>query len=150
VSSLVEPPVLAACFAAFASFLSGCAIYQKVTPVERFEEKQVCIIENAAVRVGFIEAYKRALIDKGYAVKQLPTASAITECTITSTYTANWQWDLALYMAYAEIKVFKDGKPIGEAKYDARGGAGNPDKFIAAEKKIAELVNLLFPGGPGS
>ena len=29
--------------------LAACAINQKVTPVERFDGKQVCIIENPAV-----------------------------------------------------------------------------------------------------
>jgi hypothetical protein len=53
-------------------------------------------------------------------------------------------------MAYAEINVFVDGKPSGQAKYDSQSGGANMGKFIAAEKKIAELVDQLFPGGAGS
>ena len=130
--------------------LSGCAIHQKVTSVERFQEKQVCVIENPAVKVGFLQSYKRALSNKGYTVKQLPPSASLIECAITSTYSANWRWDLATYMAFAEIKVYNNGKPIGEVKYDAMRGGANMSKFIDADKKITELVNQLFPGGAGS
>lgn len=136
--------------AAVALASSGCAIRQTVKPVERFDDKQVCIIENTAVRAGFIEAYQRTLTAKGYAVRRLPASASLVECAITSTYVGNWRWDLALYLAYAEIKVYANGKPIGEAKYDSQSGGANMNKFIDADKKISELVNQLFPGGAGS
>jgi hypothetical protein len=130
--------------------LTGCAIHQTVRPVEQFEDKQVCIVESPSVRAGFLDAYKRALVAKGYVVKQLPQSASLVECPITSTYTATWRWDLAIYMAYAEITVYNNGKPIGKATYDARRGGGNMSKFIDADKKISELTNQLFPGGTGS
>lgn len=133
-----------------AAVLSGCAIHQNVRPVERLEAKQVCIVENSAVRAGFYESYKRALVAKGYEVRQLPADASLIECRITSTYTANWRWDLALYLAFVEIKVYDNGKPVGEAKYDSTHGGGNMNKFIDADKKINELVNQLFPGGAGT
>lgn len=37
-----------------------------------------------------------------------------------------------------------------EAKYDSMRGGANMNKFIAADQKINELVNQLFPGGGGS
>jgi hypothetical protein len=138
--------VLAAC----ALSLSGCAIHQNVRPVEMFAEKQVCLIEDTRVRQGFVESYKRALEHKGYLVRRLPAAASIVDCPVTSTYTATWRWDLALYMSYAEIKVYKNGKAIGEAKYDAQQAGMNTGKWIDADKKIVELVNQLFPGGAGS
>jgi hypothetical protein len=121
-----------------------------VKPVERFSEKEVCIIENPIVKPGFIDAYKRSLNKKGFQVRQLPSSASIVECKITSTYSATWRWDLALYMAFAEIKVYSDGKPIGEVKYDSQRGGANMGKFIDVDKKIEELVNQLFPGGAGS
>lgn len=57
---------------------------------------------------------------------------------------------MATYMAYAEIKVNDNGKPIGEAIYDSTNGSGNLGKFISAETKIKELVDQLFPTGAGS
>lgn len=128
--------------------LSGCAIHQNVTPVQvRVEDRQICVIDNPSVRKGFSDGYKRALESKGYVVRTLPQVAAITDCAVTSTYNATWRWDLALYMAYAEIRVFSAGKQVGEAKYDATHGSGSMNKFIDADKKVVELVNSLFPGG---
>ena len=127
--------------------LTGCAITQKVNPVAQFKGQQVCIIENLAVKQqGFLETYRRTLINKGYAVKLLPPGSPVDACPITSTYTANWRWDLALYMAFADIRVFNDGRQVGQALYDAMSGGANMGKFIKGETKIAELVEQLFPG----
>ncbi len=131
---------------AVASAFSGCAIHQTVKPVENISEKQICVIENSAVRAGFLDAYRRALTAKGYLVRQLPPTATISDCSITSTYTANWRWDLALYMSFAEIKVFSNGALAGEAKYDAQGGGANMGKFIDAQKKVEELTDQLFPG----
>jgi hypothetical protein len=129
--------------------LSGCAIHQNVRPVNSFQAKEVCIIENPAVKEGFYDSYRRTLATKGYAVKRLPVSASIRDCAITSTYTAKWRWDLALYMAYAEIKVYGNGQLIGEAIYDSQRGGGNMGKFIDADKKITELTNQLFPGEAG-
>jgi hypothetical protein len=129
------------------AFLAGCAINQTVKPVERFEGTQVCIVVNPAVsQKGFLETYTRVLSEKGYTVKQLQAGSAVTECPVTSTYTANWRWDLALYMAYADIKVFSNGQQSGQAVYDAMRGGANMNKFIKGDAKITELVDQLFPG----
>lgn len=130
--------------------ISGCAIHQKVSPVGQFQVKQICIIENSAVREGFLSAYRLTLAEKGYDVRVVPQSASSSDCAITSTYTANWRWDLALYMAYAEIKIYNQGKLAGEAVYNALGGGGNPNKFIRGEEKIKELVNELFPHRAGS
>ncbi|MCG4452479.1 Sbal_3080 family lipoprotein [Pseudomonas sp. MMS21-TM103] len=130
--------------------MTGCSIKQTVTPVESLTEKEVCLIENPNVKSGFIKVYKRTLLEKGYLVRQLKPSASIIECRITSTYNATWRWDMALYMALAEIKVYNNGKPIGEAHYDSQSGGANMAKFINAENKIVELVNKLFPGGAGS
>ena len=130
--------------------LTGCAIHQNVRPVDAVSDTQVCIINNPSVRPSVMAAYKTVLANKGYAVRELPESAAITECRVTSTYRANWRWDLAMYMHYAEFRVFVDGKEKGLAVYDATHGGGNMGKFIDADKKIAELINQLFPGGAGA
>lgn len=125
--------------------LSGCAIRQTVSPVSRLEGKQICIVQNPKVRAGFLEAFKQVLVDKGYEVRILEPSSPLDTCPITSTYTANWKWDLSLYMAYAAIRVYNNAKTAGEAIYDSQGGGANMGKFINAEEKVRELVNQLFP-----
>ena len=132
------------------ALLAGCAIHQNVRPLESVGDTQVCVINNPAVRPGVMAAYRKVLGDKGYSVRELPQTAAITDCKVTSTYQANWRWDLAMYMHYAEFRVFVDGKEQGRAVYDATHGGANMGKFIDADKKIAELINQLFPGGAGT
>jgi len=127
--------------------LSACSITQTVNPVPPLDTNAICIIDNSNARETFRDAYKRALEKKNYVVKVLPTSAVITDCSVSSTYTANWRWDLAMYMAYAEISVFKNGQKAGDAVYSSLSGGANMGKFIQAESKINELVDLLFPGG---
>lgn len=129
-----------------AGLLSGCTITQKVNPVAFTGSKDICIIENPAVRATFLQAYAEALQQRGYTTKTLAPSSPITACPVTSTYTANWRWDMAMYMAYAKIVVYHNGTKAGDAVYDATKGGGNMNKFIHAKDKIDELVAKLFPG----
>jgi hypothetical protein len=126
--------------------LSACAIQQTVQPVPALQAREVCVIDNPAVRTGFLEMYKNTMQGKGYDIKQMPQNTPLTGCKVISTYMANWKWDLAMYMSFAQIRVYRDGYQVGEANYDARSGGGNPAKFIDANKKITELVDQLFPG----
>ncbi|MGE3538318.1 MAG: Sbal_3080 family lipoprotein [Candidatus Tectimicrobiota bacterium] len=126
--------------------LTGCAIHQRIDPVTRMDTSELCIIDNPDVRSGFLEAYRSALSAKGYQTKVLDKSASVHDCPITSTYTANWRWDMLMYMAFAQITVYANGKKIGDALYDSLGGSGNMGKFISAETKIRELVDQLFPG----
>lgn len=125
--------------------LSGCAIKQDVRRAGALAEREICVTQNAAVRKGFEDSLNKSLRSQGYSVKSVPADSAVTVCPVTVTYTANWRWDLAMYMAYAEIRVFNAGREEGRAIYDSTRGGGNMGKFIDAEKKIDELVRELVP-----
>ena len=125
--------------------LTGCSIKQNITPVADLETKEVCIIQNPQVTNNFLPAYKSALEAKNYSVIIKDSNDTITVCPVTSTYTANWRWDLALYLAYANIKVFKQGVLSGEAVYDSLSGGANMAKFIKGEEKIKELEHQLYP-----
>ncbi|NMG03749.1 Sbal_3080 family lipoprotein [Azoarcus taiwanensis] len=125
--------------------LSGCAIHQKVSPVATLNGEEICVRDNDKVRDGFLSSYRSALEAKGYVVRVISPTAAHDACALTSTYNAHWSWDLATYMAFAEIRVYRNGKPAGEATYDARRGSGSFGKFISADTKIRELVEELFP-----
>jgi len=125
--------------------LSGCSIVQTVTPVKEAGFDEVCIIENPAVRSGFLEAYRHALEENGYKTRVLPKDASVNDCDVTTIYVANWRWDVALYMQYAHIKVFRQGHVAGEAVYDSTRTGARVDKFIKAEAKVQELTSELFP-----
>jgi len=134
--------VLSLCFAVL---LAACAIKQDVRPVSALDTRQVCVIVNPDVRKGFEESLHKGLRVQGYETRALAAGATVTSCPVTVTYTANWRWDLATYMAYAEIRVFNAGNESGRAIYDSTRGGGNMGKFIDADKKIAELLRELFP-----
>ena len=129
--------------------LGGCGgtIEQRVSPVATVDSKEICVIENSRVRASFLEAYQRALQASGFAVRLLPESAPLSACSITSRYVAHWQWDIALYLAIAELRVYKDGLPAGQALYNATRAAATTSKFVNAEEKVKELVQQLFPAG---
>ena len=128
--------------------LAACSITQNVKPVTpaALGTREICVRENKSVRESFLEAYKQALESKGLSVRVLDPGAGISACPLLTTYSANWRWDLAMYMAYAEMTVYRDGNEVGKATYDALMGGGRVDKkFIKADEKVRELVNQLFP-----
>ena len=126
--------------------LMGCSIVQTVDPIEGVSGlEEICIIEDPAVREGFLIEYRKSVEAKGIAVRLLENGSSITDCEWTSTYSARWSWDLTIYMSYSVIRVFHNGQVSGEALYDATRGGGRLDKkFIKADAKIREIVDELF------
>jgi hypothetical protein len=125
---------------------SGCTIKREVSPISKKIDNKVCIIRDNAVRPGFLVAYRESLEELGYIVKILPENSNNNMCKISSTYTAKWSWDLAIYMSYAKINVYKNSKLIGSALYDSRSGGGRIfDKFGNGNTMIKSLVKDLYP-----
>ncbi|MBE0474613.1 MAG: hypothetical protein IBX54_10565 [Rhodoferax sp.] len=126
--------------------VSGCAIHQRVDPVAQLDDRAVCLVKNPAVRETFGAELSKALRRKDLTVREVAAPADEKSCPVVVTFTANWRWDLAMYMSYAEINVLNNGKPTGKAVYDATRGGGNMSKFIQAKAKINELVDQLFPG----
>jgi len=127
------------------SLLSGCAIHQTIEPASSIVNGEICIIENPDVRESFLEIYRRELEKKGFQTRVIPATSTHFDCPQVSRYTANWRWDFALYMAFAEISIYEDGKRVGRVVYDSLQGDLNLGKFVHGETKIVELVSQLFP-----
>ncbi|ASJ95382.1 Sbal_3080 family lipoprotein [Shewanella marisflavi] len=123
---------------------TACSIKQRIDPVQVGRSDEVCIQKNPDVRQGFLAEVEKVLTEKQIKYRVLEQLDAAQQCEWTATYTANWAWDLALYMVYAEIKVFHQGRLDGEAIYDARRGGANMNKFIDAEPKIRELIEELI------
>jgi uncharacterized protein len=117
----------------------------KVGPLRERAKYAFAVFEGVIREVYEIShAYAEALKSKGLQVRTLIETANLNECPTSSTYTAHWGWDLALYMKYAEINVYRNAALVGEAVYDATWGGGRLDKFINAENKIRELVEELF------
>lgn len=127
--------------------LSGCAITQDVKPFGLDQgAHDLCLVRNSeVVQDGFHDVYVRVLEKKGFKVRSLPDKSAVTSCPLVGTYEAIYRWDMAIYLARADLRIFADGKEVGRAVYDSLSGGANMAKFIRTEPKLTELVEQLFP-----
>ncbi|TLM75655.1 Sbal_3080 family lipoprotein [Microbulbifer harenosus] len=123
---------------------SGCSIQQTVEPTSVSSGGELCIVENSKVREGFLKELQASLTANGVKNRLLPANASLVECEWTATYNARWTWDMALYMSFAEIKIYRNGAPDGSALYDSTRGGANMSKFIDAETKIRELVDQLL------
>ena len=111
---------------------------KQVTPAELSSEMtpEICLIPAEGLREGFNTTYENLLKSKGFHTRQMPPGSALSSCPLSTTYIGTWSWDLAIYMSYADIRVYQYGQQVGQAEYDSRWGGGRVlDKFINAEKK---------------
>jgi len=128
-------------------FLASCSITQKISPVnlDGVGNSEICIIENPKVTMdSFLVELQTSLINEGFGTRIINKDASVGDCKLTCTYTANWGWDLLMYLKYAEINIYDQGALSGNAVYDARSGSGNMGKFISAKSKINELVSGLF------
>jgi hypothetical protein len=126
--------------------LGGCAITQNVTPVALTQpEQNLCLVRNSeVVQGGFHDVYVQVLERKGFNVRSLPDRSPVDACPLLATYEAIYRWDMAIYLARADLRVYAEGKEAGRAVYDALSGGANMGKFIRTEAKLTELVDQLF------
>lgn len=133
--------------AVLAVALSGCAITQDVKPFGLDQgAHDLCLVRNSeVVQDGFHDVYVRVLEKKGFKVRSLPDKAAVTSCPLVGTYEAIYRWDMAIYLARADLRIFADGKEVGRAVYDSLSGGANMAKFIRTEPKLTELVEQLFP-----
>ncbi|MEQ3697733.1 MAG: Sbal_3080 family lipoprotein [Pseudomonadales bacterium] len=138
-------------------FLSGCAATQTVSEFDQTLPKTVCIAEHEAVRDGVLDALEegfrmngtdtkviRAIYEEKHATWIPSIYPDETEgCDAIVFYVANWTWDVALYMYFANVWITDVSmtEKIAQATYQAGTG---PDKWINARSKILELVDEMY------
>jgi len=126
--------------------LAGCAINQNVAPVKPSEITLLCIERNDDVMMAEFTPTLQRLIEARGVKTRLISGERPPECRYLARYTANWRWDLAMYLVYARIEVLDGLRQIGSAEYDATLGGLNLGKFGATEEKLRPLVDQLFAG----
>ena len=127
--------------------LSACTIKQEVTPVSVASIQELCLRENPEIaQAAFEPALIRQIESRGVVVRSIGPREGWGECQHLATYTARWQWDIALYLSFVDITVSRrDGNVVGRANYNTTQGGLNLDKFGKTEDKLAVLVARLFP-----
>ena len=124
--------------------LTGCSITTSVTPVGEGKVADLCIRKNSLVQMaGFLPELEAQIRSHGVATRTFESELP-ADCRHHMEYTANWKWDLAMYLEYAELKVYENVNLIGEAIYNARWGSANMSKFGPTKGKLKPLVDELF------
>lgn len=132
---------------ASALFMTGCTITKQVDAVAPGKEIQkIWVAKNTNVHMeGLHPEVMTQLRALGFETAEYPGTSAPPPGAIhTLVYTANWQWDMAMYLTYFQATLMESGHVLGRVEYDARRGGGNMGKFGATAEKIRPmLIDLL-------
>jgi len=126
--------------------LTACAINKQVTALEKpLTVKKICIKNNPQVlmKEGFLPELESQLQEHGIRTSVFD-GNIPQECQYTLEYTANWQWDLAMYLTYMRLDLREKGNIIASAEYDARRGGGNMSKFGHTSEKMHPLLNEML------
>lgn len=124
--------------------LSGCAITQTVKPVAASGISQICVKNNPQVMMKeFVNELRSQVESKGLKTS-LFDGERPAGCKHHLEYTANWRWDMAMYLVFADVRVYEDGLLVGQGTYDAHGGGANMAKFGPTAEKLRTIVDPLF------
>ena len=124
--------------------LGGCAITQNVKPVAATGITDLCVKNNPQVMMdGFVKELRGQIEKKGIRTTQFD-GERPASCRYHLEYTANWRWDMAMYLVFAQVSVYDGGLMVGQATYDAHGGGLRPDKWGPTSDKLAGLLNELI------
>jgi len=126
--------------------LSACAINQNVVALKTpLKVQNICIKNNPKVlmKEGFLPELKSQI--HSYGIKTSVYEGDIPAgCQYTLEYTANWAWDLAMYLTYMKLELRESGNVIASAEYDARRGGGNMGKFGHTSEKMRPLLKEML------
>jgi hypothetical protein len=124
--------------------MTGCSITQTVDPIQPAQVSQVCVLDNKDIFMDGFQPEVQRQIEAKHIPTRVYTGARPAECSHYVEYTANWLWDMAMYLAYAEFRVYDAKGLAGSASYDARRGGGRLDKFGKTADKIRPLIDRLF------
>ncbi|MEM9753365.1 MAG: Sbal_3080 family lipoprotein [Planctomycetota bacterium] len=131
--------------------LVGCSISRNVRPVENASRiDKIYIEENPRVHMeGLLPEMVTQLEAMGYVTETYLEAPP-SRARYTMTFTANWAWDVTMYLTYFRAELWDRGQRIGEAEYDARAGSANLGKFGTTADKIRPLLEEMLGHTPAS
>jgi hypothetical protein len=135
----------AVCLVILCATLGGCTSV-RVKPVSADNRiDHICIQENPRVQVGDFVSVMQEGFQKHGITSQPFKENAPAQCSYTATYTARRKWDMAMYMADAQIDIQRDGRPIASANYHLKGGGGlSLNKWQGTREKILPVIDRLL------
>lgn len=130
---------------ACALFNSGCAISKNIQPVQKgtvISTIHVAHNDRALMKECTDEIVSQ-IAGLGFTAKRYD-GERPKDAKHYLTYTANWQWDMAMYLTYFRATLYEDGRVLGEVEYDAKMGGANMGKFGKTAEKLRPLLMELL------
>lgn len=129
-----------------ASLLSGCgSIKHRVVAVPVGTTIETVYIEsNSAVLMDeMVTEIQRQIKAMGYDVK-IYAGERPKDAVHCLKFTANWRWDMAMYLTYFHATLLEEERVLGTAEYDARSAGLNGEKFGHTADFIRPIIRELL------
>ena len=125
--------------------LSGCTIVKTATPAPSGTKIGTIYVQrNPNVHMeGLHDEIITQLRSLGFTAETTEGARP-DKARNLMTYTANWRWDMAMYLTYFQVTLMEDSRILGRAEYDATRGGARMDKFGKTAEKIRPLLQDLL------
>lgn len=125
-------------------FLCQC-ISTRVAPVAAGHSIQkVQVVKNDKVHMsGMLPEIIKQLGEMGIQAEAVDAPPASPE-QYYMTFTANWHWDMALYLSYFQVTLHQGSSKVGSAEYDAKNAGLHLGKFGDTHTKMRPVLLRLF------
>lgn len=142
---MFNPKILPATLVCSVVLLTGCTIARKVESAPAGTRiSTIHVQKNTKVLMdGFHPELIAQLEGLGFQVESFEGPRP-PEAVHMLTYTANWRWDMAMYLTYFQAMLLENNRILGKVEYDANMGGGRPDKFGRTSEKIRPLLIELL------
>ena len=127
---------------------SGCT--SKVINVEPLDTKvhhidEICIERNQKVIVTEFLPFVIKEFKKYNIKSKVYNAEVPDLCIYNLQYSANQQWDMAIYFRFASLQIYKENNLIASALYETQNGL-DLSKFNSMETKLTPVIDELLKG----
>jgi hypothetical protein len=143
-SGLLAPAMRNALFAClFALLLSQCNSVQSFGGAPNPPVKTLAIVKNDAI---FMEELQPEIVRQ---VRDLGIQAELVDQApegdgYSMTYTANWAWDLAMYLRYFKASLQRGSETVGSVEYNT--SSYDMGKFGRTADKVRPLLQQLLLG----
>lgn len=127
--------------------LAGCTSVQVQPVAKEINLKHVCIRENPKVKVDDFLAVLKDGFNRHHITTEVITHEVPANCEYILSYTALRSWDIAPYLADAELTLEnRDGQRIAHAMYHLVSGGWdlNPTKYQGTKTKMDPVIDELL------
>ena len=129
----------------FVFLISGCSISKNITPVDSTAKIQkIYILENDQVHMKGLSSELVSQVKSLGFDSETYRGDRPANANHYINYTANWAWDLAMYLTYFEATLYENGRVLGKVDYDSKMGGASLSKFGPTAEKIRPLLTELL------